>query len=97
MYPEIHIHNSKLKFKNYATYLYKNNDELSFLLSVAKKKSNKKRLKELDAKQDSTDILSAFTDTPKKEEPVVEPPAPQPPKEDPTWEDKVLSALFCFK
>ncbi|XP_066928112.1 eukaryotic translation initiation factor 4 gamma 3-like isoform X2 [Clytia hemisphaerica] len=65
-------------------------DENKSAFQVAKKKSNKKRLKELDAKQDSTDILSAFTDAPKKEDPqpVVEPPAPQQPKEDPTWEDK---------
>jgi len=62
-----------------------------FLFLVAKKKNPKKRFKDIDAKQDSnnTNLLSAFTDTPAKEEPPVVKVTQELPKEDPTWEDKV--------
>lgn len=64
-------------------------------ISVAKKKNKKQRMKDLDAKQDTnnTDLLSAFTDTPQKEEVKKQeveatPSAPVKPKEDATWEEK---------
>ena len=55
--------------------------------SVAKKKKGK--MKDFDSK-DSGDILSAFTDPPKKEEPPAKPVEPTPqPRADPTWGDMV--------
>ena len=52
---------------------------------MAKKK---KKNKNFDSK-DGGDMLSAFTDPPKKEEPPIEPIPPPKVVSDPTWEDKV--------